>query len=136
MTGFILRTVLTSIACAALFLLWRKLSSHGKPVFWLTTLGVLGRAVAGAAAFFISYFRLPFARSLQIGNGLWIMATDAVEYVERAAGAAEQGPLAIIHLSKYDVSPFYCQILSTGFWLFGSVASVAVLVNIAAYLGC
>ncbi len=136
MTEFALQTVLTISACAALFLLWRRVSSHGRPVFWLVTLGVIGRAVGGVAAFFISYFHLPIARSLQLGNGLWIMAADSVEYVARAAAAAAAGPMAIVHLSKYDISPFYCQILATGFWLFGSFASVAVLINIAAYLGC
>jgi hypothetical protein len=135
MTEFTLQTVLTISACAALFLLWRRVSSHGRPIFWLVTLGVIGRAFGGVAAFFISYFHLPIARSLQLGNGLWIMAADSLEYVERASGAAAAGPTAIVHLSKYDISPFYCQILATGFWLFGSFASVAVLINIAAYLG-
>src|SRR6202140_869364 len=139
--GFLLKefapqTVLTISACAALFLLWRRVSSYGRPVFWLVTLGVIGRAFGGVAAFFISYFHLPIARSLHLGNGLWIMAADSIEYVERAAGASAAGPMAIVHLSKYDISPFYCQILATGFWLFGSFASVAVLINIAAYLGC
>ena len=136
MTALLLQTILTTLACAGLFLLWRRVSSYRRSVFWLVTLGLLGRAFGGVAAFFISYFHLPIARSLQMGNGIWLFAIDATDYVDRAAIAAHDGPFAIVHLSQYEPSMFYCQILATGFLLFGIVTSVAVLLNIAAYLGC
>jgi len=124
------------MAGLAIFLLWRRVASSSRPIFWLVTAGVLLRSVGGVLAFWMSYLGLPVARSLQIGRGLWVFALDATLYVQYAVTYAAGGLQSILLVNKTLPSPFYIQTLAAAMLCFGSVISVAVLLNVAAYLGC
>jgi hypothetical protein len=130
------QVVLSSIAGFAVFRLWQRIAASGRTVFWLVTLGVLLRAVGGVVAFWMSYLGLPVARSLQIGRGLWLFAIDALTYVQFAVDYASKGPLAVLTIDRALPSPFFIQLLAGAMVCFGSVISVAILLNLAAYLGC
>lgn len=136
MTAFVVQLLLCLAAGAGLYFLWRRVVRGASPlVFWLITAGFLVRAIGGEIGFWISYLNLPVARSLQIGRGLWVFALDAIGYFDRAATTASAGVPAIIHLDKTLGSAFYVQVLATSILAFGAVTSVALLVNLAAYLG-
>jgi uncharacterized membrane protein len=130
------QVVLSFIAGFAVFRLWQRIAASGRTVFWLVTLGLLVRAAGGVVAFWMSYLGLPVARSLQIGRGLWLFAIDALTYVQFAADYAHKGPLAVLTIDRSLPSPFFIQMLAGAMLCFGSVVSVAILLNLAAYLGC
>src|SRR5205807_4546068 len=94
------------------------------------------RGLGGVLAFWMSYLGLPIARSLQIGRGLWIFAMDATLYVQYAITYAAGGFQSILLVDKTLPAPFYIQTLAAAMVCFGSVISVAILLNVAAYLGC
>jgi hypothetical protein len=132
----IVQALLSLVIGWGVFVLWRRVGASSRPVYWLVTLGVLVRAVGGQLAFWVSYLHLPFARSLQIGDGLWIFAVDATRYFEIATGAASGGLPAIVSLDRSNASVFFVQTLAMFVLTVGAVTSVAVLLNVAAYLGC
>lgn len=132
----IVQIILSIIAGLGLFLMWGRVAAAGRAVAWFVTAGVLVRAIGGQVAFWISYLHLPFARSLQLGDGFWIFGLDGQTYFQEAAAAARSGPMGILLVSRGASSPFYEQILATMILLFGAIASTALLLNIAAYLGC
>ncbi|HEX9458705.1 MAG TPA: hypothetical protein VGA84_06140 [Thermoanaerobaculia bacterium] len=76
------------------------------------------------------------ARSLQIGRGLWVFAVDAMTYVQFAFFYADHGLRAILLIDRSLPAPFFIQMLAGAMLCFGSVVSVAILLNLAAYLGC
>jgi len=128
--------VLSLVAGYAVFRLWKRIAASGSTIFWLVTLGLLIRAVGGVVAFWMSYLGAPVARSLQLGRGLWLFAIDAVTYVQFAMYYAHKGLLAILTIDRSLPSPFFIQMLAGAMLCFGSVISVAILLNLAAYLGC
>jgi hypothetical protein len=132
----IFQALLSVIAGAALFCMWRRVASSNRWVAWLVTAGVLIRAVGGQIVFWISYLHLPIARSLQLGDGFWIFGLDAMTYFQQATGVAASGPKGIVFASPGFGSVFYVETLATVILLFGAVESVALLLNIGAYLGC
>jgi len=136
MTSIIFQALLSVVAGAALFFMWRRVASSNRWVGWLVTAGVLIRAVGGQVVFWISYLHLPFARSLQLGNGFWLFGLDAMTYFQQAMGVAASGPKGILFASPGFGSVFYVQTLATVILLFGPVEMVGVLLNIGAYLGC
>jgi hypothetical protein len=136
MTLALVQIALTALAGAGIFLLWRRVASASRPIYWLVTAGVLIRALGGQLAFWISYAGLPVGRSMQMGRGFWFFAPDAIQYFDSAASAASSGPLAILHIPRLAASVFFQQTLATALLLFGIVAGVAILLNLAAYLGC
>ena len=122
----IVQLLLTAAACLGL---WRLCRAQPKIVI----AGFLVRALAGQALFWISYLRLPFARSLQLGNGFWFFAVDGPFYLGYATDLAARGPAAIL-LDAHYPSQFFVQVLSLGAGALGGVASIAILLNCAAYL--
>ena len=136
MTLAVIQILLSVIAGAGLFFMWRRLAASSVPVAWLVTAGVLIRAIGGQIAFWISYLHLPIARSLQLGDGFWFFGLDAAAYFQASAAVARSGPVGILLVNRAVSSSFYVQTLATAILLFGAVASVALLLNIAAYLGC
>lgn len=96
--------------------------------------GFLIRAFAAQALFWISYLHLPIGRSLQLGNGFWFFAVDGPFYLKDAMKLVERGPAAILLLGDEFPSRFFVQVLSLFVGAFGGVASVAILLNGAAYL--
>ena len=53
--------------------------------------GILIRAIAGSALFWISLRHLPVLPGLQLGNGFWVLALDGVTYYNSARNAVEHG---------------------------------------------
>ncbi|HVG24176.1 MAG TPA: hypothetical protein VND45_08505 [Thermoanaerobaculia bacterium] len=132
----LLQTVLLLAAGVALLRLWRVAASGSRLIGLLTAGGLLLRAGQGVALFWISYLELPFARSLQLGNGFWFFATDATAYFGRAVSTVSSGgPAGIIMMERTYPSVFYNQVLAAFVWLLGSVPSVGLLLNLFAYLG-
>jgi hypothetical protein len=131
----VVQIVLCSLAGYGVFRLWKRIAASGPKVFWLVTAGLLIRAVAGVVAFWMSYLAVPVARSFQLGRGLWLFAIDALTYVQFATHYAHQGPLAILTMDRSLPSPFFIQMLAGAMLCFGSVISVAILLNVAVYLG-
>jgi hypothetical protein len=118
------------LAAAACLGLWRLCRTQPRIVI----AGFLVRALAGQALFWISYLRLPFARSLQSGNGFWFFAVDGPFYLGYATTLAARGSAAIAFEAEPYPSMFFVQVLSLCVGAFGSPASVAILLNCAAYL--
>jgi hypothetical protein len=136
MALMILQILLLFPAGVVVFVMWRRIAASSPTVAWLVTVGVLVRAVAGQIAFWISYLRLPIARSLQLGDGFWIFGLDAQTFFQQAVAAAHSGPLGILFLDRTTSSVSYVQTLGTAVLLFGAVASAGLLLNVVAYLGC
>ncbi len=126
------------VLCAAglaLFRLWR-LAMPPEP--WLQRMvsaGFLLRAVSGQLLFWISWARLPIARSLQLGDGFWIFARDATFYFPEAVAAAGRGWPAIVFYPRGSASPAYMQILAAAVWFLGSAVAIGLLLNLFSYLG-
>lgn len=95
--------------------------------------GFLVRAFAGQALFWISYLGLPIARSRQIGDGFWFFAPDGPEYMRLATAAAEHGFPGIMSLADRTPSQLFVRLLAILVAAFGSLASLAILINCAAY---
>lgn len=127
--------VLAAIACALVFAAFRWFQQRDRTVALIVAAGLLVRAVAGQLLFWISYLSLPFARSLQSGGGFWFYARDGMKYFNSAALAAERGIGAIVNIDPNIMSPGFTQVLALFGLLFGAVASTALLMNLAAYLG-
>lgn len=134
--------ILVALQCAlliaagfALFRLWRVAAPAARWLYFVTAAGFLGRAILGQILFWISWASLPFGRSLQLGNGLWIFASDATFYFPVATSTAEHGWRAILFLDRATASVTYLQLLASMVKLFGSPTSVALLLNLFCYLG-
>jgi antitoxin component of MazEF toxin-antitoxin module len=136
MTSTIVQILLSVIAGGAVFFMWKRVAASSRAVAWLVTAGMLIRAVGGQVVFWISYLHLPVARSLQLGDGFWIFGLDAMTYFQQSTDLAHSGPAGILFANPAFGSVFYVQTLATAILLFGAIASTALLLNIAAYLGC
>src|ERR1043166_9984612 len=126
----ILQLLLALVAGWLVFQLWRRVTAASRPIFWLVTIGTLVRAIGGLLGFWISYLHLPLGRSLQLGRGLWFFGVDGAMFFDFSAAAAAHGPIAILYLDKGLPSPFFLQILAAAILLFGTVSSVAILLNV------
>src|SRR4051794_29892102 len=91
MIPFLLRLVLLLFSGYALFRLWRDHRSAYRWINIVIAAGFVARAVAGQLMFWISYARLPVAKQLQMGDGLWFFARDALEYFPVATKLARSG---------------------------------------------
>src|SRR5436305_3667851 len=136
MTRMIIQAVLSLLAGWGIYELWKRAARTSRAVQFLVTAGVLVRALGGQVAFWISYLRLPIARSLQLGGGLWFFGLDGQSFFNDACQVVSHGPMAILHMPKSSASFFFEQTLAVFIYLFGAVPSTAILLNLAAYLGC
>jgi hypothetical protein len=135
MTSLLFRSILLGCAGFALFRLWRSSRSDHRVVNLAVAAGFLLRAFAGQILFWISYERLPIARGLQLGDGLWFFARDGLEYFPTAVGLARNGIWSILTYGSGGASVAFVKVLSATVLLFGPVTSVAVLLNLFCYLG-
>jgi hypothetical protein len=131
----LIQAVMLAAAGFGLYRLWQAASPSERWLRYVVATGFLARAILGQALFWISWGRLPIARSLQMGNGLWFFARDAFEYFPTAVSGARNGLWAIVTYNRTAPSVMYSQTLGVALWLFGAVTSVAVLVNLFCYLG-
>jgi hypothetical protein len=134
MLPFLTRFIILLLAGYGLFRLWRANRSSDGWMNVVITAGFLGRAIVGQVAFWISYLRLPFARELQMGDGLWFFARDALEYFPTASRLARTGVGAILAYPTSGASTAFVKVLATAVYLLGSVTSVAVVLNLFCYL--
>jgi hypothetical protein len=135
--GLVLQALAACIAGAVLWRTWRAAASRSSADRWsgyIVTLGFLARAMSGVVLFWISFLRLPFASTLQTGDGLWVYALDANNYMNWAYQAASRGPLQIVALTRTIPSVSFVQSLALAQTLFGNVASVAILLNCGCFL--
>ncbi|MEA2327571.1 MAG: hypothetical protein QOE68_2530 [Thermoanaerobaculia bacterium] len=135
MLPLLTRFVILLFAGYALYRLWRAHRSTDRLIDIVIAAGFLGRAIIGQLLFWISYARLPVARELQMGDGLWFFARDALEYFPTASRLASTGIGAIIDYPTSGASAAFVKVLAATVMLLGSVTSVAVLLNLFCYLG-
>jgi len=135
MLVFLIRFVILLFAGYALFRLLRASQSSERWVNIVIAIGFLGRAIAGQILFWISYAQLPIARGLQMGDGLWFFAVDAMQYVATARRLAQMGVRTIIDYPAGGASVAFVKVLSAAVFLLGPVTSVGMLLNLFCYLG-
>jgi len=131
----IFQTFAALIACGLLYFLWAMTAPMAGRARQLVLAGLLIRAFAGQALFWISYLRLPVASNLQTGDGLWFFAIDATNYMRLASQTASGGLMPIIGMSRTEGSVVFVQALALFIAAFGNVASVALLLNLFCYMG-
>jgi hypothetical protein len=129
----LLQLVLTAAACFALWRLWRRVAGRGRASMIIAA-GFVVRAFIAQALFWISWLGLPIGRSLQLGNGFWFFAIDGPGLLEYANLLAPRGLLAILFPDETYPSHFFVQVFTLFVAAFGGIASVAILLNCAAYL--
>src|ERR1043166_9081019 len=130
-----LQTVLLIAAGVALYALWRAAAPRERWLYLAVAAGFLARAFLGQLLFWISWARLPLARSLQLGDGLWVFAQDASWYFPEALRVAGDGVRAIVMYDRGASSVMYEQVLSTFIYLFGVSTAVGILINLFCYAG-
>jgi hypothetical protein len=96
--------------------------------------GFLVRAFLGQALFWISWLQLPIGRSLQLGNGFWFFAVDGKDYLQLAEAISEASLPAILFGNFRIPSHLFIRLLALLVAALGAVASLAILINCAAYV--
>lgn len=135
MSVALLQIFLCLTAGLALWKMWRAFAGEESLVRYLVAAGFVLRAISGAALFWISWLKLPIARSLQMDHGLWFFALDGRRYFLAAADLADAAPWVILTYPRTGISASYVQTLSVFTYLFGRISSVAILLNLFCYLG-
>jgi hypothetical protein len=92
--------------------------------------GTALRAGGGLVLFWISARRLPVFSSLQLGNGFWLLASDARDYYRMASEGAAHG---LATISAGSPSPAFTRTLAIALRLFGNSPVSAVALNAVAY---
>ena len=131
----IFQTLCLVAAGYSLWRLWAVIARRGVLVAAIVGIGLAGRSLAGQALFWVSYLKLPYGRSLQLGDGLWFFGLDALHYYGAAKTAALQGLGAVFTVSHYVPSVVYVKVMALFLWLFGIATSTAILMNLFTYLG-
>src|SRR5664279_223453 len=90
-TILLLQFVAACGACALLWVFLRSMARESRFAGHAIAAGFLLRAFGSLATFFVSWCRLPFARSLQIGDGLWFYGLDGASYFHIARRIAHAG---------------------------------------------
>lgn len=124
----LLQIFLTVAACFGLWLFWSFQAGRDRRLSLIIGGGFVVRALGAQALFWISWLRLPIARSLQLGNGFWFFAVDGPYYFFFASNMVRGGPTYVYP------SRVFVQVLAAFVAAFGSVPSVAILLNCAVYL--
>lgn len=132
----LLHTTFVSLAGFLLWKLWQRIgTTPDRRATLIVAIGFIARAAVAQALFWISYLRLPFAQSLQAGDGFWSLAIDGRAYFGEAQRLLERGWQSVLLVDKALPSPVFLQVLAVFIFLFGAVASVGALLNLFAYLG-
>jgi hypothetical protein len=128
------QTILATVACYGLWRLLRVLCGYGRVPGLIIGAGFVARAILSQILFWVSYLRLPFGRSLQLGPGFWFFGVDSEYYFHDAIDLVHH-PWAAVTLSEVYPSRFFIQVFTLIVGLFGPVPSVGILLNCAAYTG-
>jgi hypothetical protein len=119
-----------AIGCL-LFLAIRWISRQSRVLGYIVAGGVLARAAAGLALFWISYLELPILRSLQFGEGFWTLMGDARGYYRSAAAAVQEG----MHTIQPGMSsPFFTKTLAVWMHIVGISPADGLLLNTCFYV--
>jgi hypothetical protein len=135
MIPFLTHFVTLLFAGYALFRLWQANRSGDRWINIVIAAGFLGRAVVGQIIFWVSYARLPIARELQMGDGLWFFARDALDYFPTATRLAQAGVGAIVEYPTSGASVAFVKVLAMSVFMLGTATAVALLLNLFCYLG-
>ncbi len=133
MTIAILQIFLTTAACYGLWRFWRALDGRGTTSLIIAA-GLVVRALGSQLLFWISWLRLPIARSLQLGDGFWFFAVDGQWYLDYARDLLAHGPKAIAFITANYASRIFTQWFTVFAGAFGVVASTSILFNCFLYL--
>jgi hypothetical protein len=121
--------LLTVAACYGLWRLWRWITrGTDRRIAAIVTAGFLLRMLLAQALFWIAWLPLPIARSLQIGPGFWFFAVDGPGYLQYADFLAH----GVVQMFP---SRLFVYVLTACVAAFGGVASSAMPLNCAAFLG-
>ena len=138
MTSFILDCILVFGRGAlyvalgwSVFWAYRRAHSRGPILGKTFAIGLVARAMLGAALFVISYYKLPLLTSMQLGGGFWTLALDARSYFHAAASATASG---IWSIPAGSASPGYVRALTIWLELVGVSPLSAVLLNLGCYV--
>ena len=135
MIAVITQTIIAACCAFALFVgLRRVIRSTTRVGGRIIGAGFILRSLGGQVLFWVSYLELPFARSLQRGNGLWFYAPDGAVYLEHAQDVIADGALGLLFIERSLPSPFYVQVLALGRAALGTSAAVAMLINLVAFV--
>lgn len=129
----IIQVLLTAAASYGVWRAWRALGGRGVASHIITA-GFLVRAICAQLLFWISWLRLPVARSLQTGDGFWFFGLDATWYLGYARELDARGLKAILFSATNYPSHIFTQAFALATLAFGVVASTGILFNCAAYL--
>src|SRR5437016_5915988 len=126
----LIQLVFTCGAGWVLWKAWRRLAAFNARAGVLIGAGLVIRALTAQAMFWVSYLHLPFARSLQDGDGFWTLAVDGRAYFAHANHLLAHGWTAVALVDKTLPSPAFLQVLAVFQLLFGDAASVGALLNL------
>jgi hypothetical protein len=125
------RVIVWVVSLLCFLAAYRWTYQRSKLLAGILTIGVLGRAVLGAALLIISTLGLPVLKSLQMGSGFWTLALDARFYFDTAAAAAHTG---LGTINSAAPSPAYLRALAAWLYVAGITPASAVLFNLLCYL--
>src|SRR5438270_2007909 len=137
MTIAILQTLFAALACYGLWRCCRAVAADDGTrgtASRIITAGFIIRALGSQVLFWISWLRLPVARSLQLGDGFWFFAVDGQWYLNYARDLLAHGPKAIVFISANYASRIFTQWFTVFAGAFGTVASTGILFNCFLYL--
>src|SRR5260370_24819543 len=127
--------VAASLAAGGVLRMYRAIARRDRLIGRIVGAGFLVRAFFGQILFWISYLKLPIDSTMPMGGGFWWFGAVSVGYFKVAVHAAYGGLVAILSVQRSEAAPSYVQLLALAVTLFGCVASVGLLLNLAAYLG-
>ena len=130
----VVQCLFLAVAGALLFLLWRRIDRIDRVTGSMVAVGLVGRLVLGQALFWVSYREL-IPRGLHLGQGVWFFGQDGLYYLEIGTLVARQGLSSIVLHTWSTQTPTYLDVMALSLYLFGCVASVAVLLNAFFYCG-
>ena len=118
----VVQLLLAAVAC---FGLWRLCRAQPR----IVVAGFLVRALVGQALFWISYLRLPVARSLQLGDGFWFFAVDGRSISATPRSSPREARLGSLLDADQYPSRFFVQVLAlsparSAAWLGGHPAEL------------
>jgi hypothetical protein len=136
LTIVVIRTLLAAAAGWILWKVWRHFARRDAAVGRIVGAGLILRAFGAQLLFWLSYFHLPVARTLQDGDGFWKFAIDSRLYFAHSQFLLEKGWYAVVAVDRSLPSPVFLQSLAVFLFLFGVVETVGALLNLLAYCAC
>jgi hypothetical protein len=122
---------IATICGGVLFLGFRWLSTQSGVIGLIVAGGIICRAFLGLLLFWVSYLRLPIARSLQLGGGFWTVTPDARAYYGYASIAADS---RLVGMNPGDSSPFFVKTLAVWMRLVGISPAAGLFLNLSMYV--